>query len=190
MRRLGTLDGAPMRQLTPMPHIVPGPDMIRLVTQSQIALGLSQEKLGRLLTASRRTISRWASRQSRPSLRQLQLLARAVYPKDAALAAALAAETGQTLESLGLVQPAPAIATAPTPPARPYPPTRLIVESVVCAAAETMQATPTAVREVLRAAFARAQALGLSVEEMNEALTPAAETTPVKAVPRGKRPAG
>jgi transcriptional regulator with XRE-family HTH domain len=177
-----------------MPRIVPGPDVMRLVTQSQIALGLSQEKLGRLLTASRRTISRWVSHQSQPSLRQLQLLAHAVYPQDPALAAALAAETGQTLESLGLVHPAPAMtatpATPPPPGPRPYPPTRLIVESVVCAAAETMQATPTAVREVLRAALARAQALGLSVEEMNEALSPAAEATPVKAVARGKRPAG
>jgi transcriptional regulator with XRE-family HTH domain len=177
-----------------MPRIVPGPDVVRLVTQSQIALGLSQEKLGRLLTASRRTISRWVSRRSSPSLAQLQLLARAVYPADAALAAALAAETGQTLESLGVVRPAPAMPATPATPAppapRPYPPTRLVVESVVCAAAETMQATPTAVREVLRAAFARAQALGLSVEEMNEALSPATETAPAKVVPRGKRPTG
>jgi hypothetical protein len=177
-----------------MPLILPGPDAIRLVIQSQATLGLSQEKLGELLAASRRTISRWVSGQSAPSLVQLQVLARAVHPANAALAAALAAESGQTLESLGLVPPAPAMAatpaTPPLPAPRPYPPTRLIVESVVCAAAEAMQATPTAVREVLRAALARAQSLGLSVEEMNEALSPAAEATPVKTVARGKRPAG
>lgn len=118
---------------------------------------------------------------------QLQTLARAVYPEDAALAAKVAAEGGQTLEGLGLVRPEPAPPPAPSAPPRPFPPTRLVAESVVCAAAEAMQAPPAVMREVLRAAFARA--LGLSLEEMNEALSPPAETAPAKAT-RGKRSGG
>jgi hypothetical protein len=60
---------------------------------------------------------------------------------------------------------------------------------VVCAA-EAMQAAPAAMREVLRAAFARAQALGLIVEEMNEALSPTAGALPARAAARAKRAAG
>jgi hypothetical protein len=44
----------------------------------------------------------------------------------------------------------------------------------VCAAAEAMQAPPAAVRDVLRAAVARARALGLTLEEMDEALSASA----------------
>jgi transcriptional regulator with XRE-family HTH domain len=170
---------------------IPGPDTPRLLSESQVALGLTQEKLGDLLTASRRTVSRWASGTSRPSVDQLQTLARAVYPEDASLAAKVAAEGGQTLEGLGLVRPEPAPPPAPPAPLpRPFPPTRLVAESVVCAAAEAMQAAPAVMREVLRAAFARAQALGLSLEEMNEALSPPAEAAPAKAATRGKRAGG
>jgi hypothetical protein len=103
-----------------------------------------------------------------------------------ALAAKVAAEGGQTLEGLGLVRSERAAPPAPpAPPPRPFPPTRLVAESVVCAAAEAMQAPPAVMREVLRA-----QALGLSLEEMNEALSPPAEAAPAKAATRGKRAAG
>ena len=115
---------------------------------------------------------------------QLQKLARAVYPVDASLAAALASEGGQSLESLGLVRPAPPPVAAPAP-SRPFPPVRLLVESVVCAAAEAMQAPPTAVRDVLRAAITRAHALGLNVEEMYDALAPFVEPTPPSRRKRG-----
>jgi transcriptional regulator with XRE-family HTH domain len=166
---------------------VPGPDTPRLVAQTQLALGLTQRQLGDLLSTSRRTVSRWASRKAHPTVDQLQVLARAVHAKNAALAAALAAEAGETLEGLGLVlPPSPAVPS----PLRPLPPARLIAESVVCAAAEAMQAAPAVVREVLRAAFARAQALGLSVEEMNEALSPVADGAPARGAARVKRAAG
>jgi DNA-binding XRE family transcriptional regulator len=176
-----------------MPHIIPGRDAVRLVTEGQYALGLTQGQLGSLLTASRRTISRWVSGRSRPSVTQLQRLACAVHPRNAVLAAKLAAEGGQTLEGLGLVRPTPPPMPAPAtppPPQRPFPPARLLVESVVCAAAETMQAPPTVVREALRAAFARTEALGLSVEEVNEALSTPADPGASKGSTRAKRPAG
>jgi transcriptional regulator with XRE-family HTH domain len=165
----------------------PGPEASALAHEAQRVLGYTQHELGQLLGLSRRTVSRWASKHSRPSTSELQKLAGAVHPKDPALAAKLAREGGETLESLGIVKPSPPalIAPAPVVTVKPFPPTRLVVESVVCAAAEVMQASPSAVRGVLRAAFARARGLGLTVEEMDEALTEIEEPKPP--TPRGKR---
>jgi DNA-binding XRE family transcriptional regulator len=163
-----------------MPHVIPSKDCLQLVTRAQRTIGLSQRQLGELVGASRRTITRWFGGGSTPGLSALQTIAGAVYPHDPALAAALAAETGQTLVSLGIEMPppppAPVIDAAPAPPepvgppARPFPPARLVVDSIVCAAAESMQCAPSAVRDVLRAAFARARGLGLTLEEVEEGL--------------------
>ena len=172
----------------PMPYL-PGPEAVGLAYQAQRALGLTQLELAGLLGLSRRTVSRWGANRSRPSASELQKLARAVHPKDPALAARLAREGGETLESLGIVAPPAPVVAAPSPApvvaVRPFPPARLVVESVVCAAAEAMQASPAAVRGVLRAAFARARGLGLTVEEMDEALTQPEEPKPPTS--RGKR---
>lgn len=164
-----------------MPHVIPGKDATALLAQSMFALRLTQEELGTLLVASRRTVSRWVTGRSRVSATTLARLAVAVHPTDAALAARLAAESGQTLESLGLVAPLPA---APAP-RRAFPPMAFVADSVVCAAAEVMGAPPTVVREALRAAFARAQALGLSVDEVSEALSPPPAPPSGAAPPRG-----
>jgi hypothetical protein len=45
-----------------------------------------------------------------------------------------------------------------------------VVDSVVCAAAETMSVMPGAIRPALLAAFTRAQKIGLTVEEVTKAL--------------------
>jgi transcriptional regulator with XRE-family HTH domain len=173
-----------MRQLAhPMPHIIPSSDSIRLVVLAQRALGMSQGNLADLVQSSRRTISRWTSGGSMPSPAALQAIARAVHATDAELAAQLAAESGETLESLGIVQPAPppvVFAPAPPPLPRHLPPARLMVESVVCAAAEAMQTTPSAVRDVLRTAFARARGLGMTIEEVDDALSPAPGVPPAQ----------
>jgi hypothetical protein len=47
-----------------------------------------------------------------------------------------------------------------------------MVESVVCAAADALETKPATVRSALAAAFGRAQTMGLSVQEVVEALTP------------------
>jgi hypothetical protein len=153
-----------------------------------------------LLGISRRTVQRLASSGGTVHTQYMHVLARAVHPHDPALAASLALEGGQTLESLGVVRPAPPVVPAPpsiSPPPRPAPPTWLTVDSIVCAAAETMQAPPAAVRDVLRAAFARARGLGLTVEEVDDALSPPApgqtdpsDTSPPPdtAVPAAARP--
>jgi transcriptional regulator with XRE-family HTH domain len=163
-----------------MPH-VPGREAVSLIIRAQMALGLTQEQVGARLGASRRTVSRWIGHQSSPTIDHLTTLARIVHSTDAALAAQLAAEAGQTLQSLGLVQPMPrfepppaASPHPPAPPPRAVPPVALLVESIVCAAAETLQVAPSGVREALRSAFARARGLGLTVEEVDAALSPPA----------------
>ena len=60
----------------------------------------------------------------------------------------------------------------------------LLVDSVVCAAAEAMQLTPQAVRAALVAAFERADALGMSTGDVLGALT--AEPGPRVAKARAK----
>src|SRR5579871_2482351 len=138
--------GAPIRRNScdssrNMPHI-PGPAAAALVVRAQQTLGLSQAEFARLLGVSRRTIQRVYAAGNIPYSEYLHTLARAVHPHDAGLAAALAAEGGQTLVGLGVVRPAPlplpappAAPPAPVAPPRKPPPARLMVESIVCAAA-------------------------------------------------------
>jgi hypothetical protein len=172
-----------------MPHI-PGPAARALVTRATRTLGLLQSDLAKLLGVSRRTVQRVVASSTVPSSEYLHTLARAVHPHDAVLAAELAAEGGQTLEGLGIVRPAPpqvapspAVLSPPEPPPRKPPPARLMVESIVCAAADTMQTPPAAVRDVLRAAFARARGLGLTIEEIDDALSPPPEPEQEPAAP-------
>jgi len=142
--------------------------------QARRALDLSQEGLGKLLGVSRRTSARWEWGKSVPAPAQLHALARAVHPRARDVAARVAEQVGATLVSLGLEDP-PA---PPEPPPRPVPPVALLVESVVCAAAEALDTKPAAVRDVLRAAFHRARAMSLTVEDVDAVLTPAAPQEP------------
>ena len=161
------------------------PSLPGLLVRTQLALERSQAEFGRLLGSSRRTVQRWTAGQSTPTRTQVEELARLVHPRDAELAAQLADHLGETFESLGIVvaQPAPSegvVEAAPAMPTpmetpRPAPPPQrpaptLLVEAVVCAAADAMNLSPSAVRASLRAAFERAHALELTVAEVVEAL--------------------
>jgi DNA-binding XRE family transcriptional regulator len=187
----------------------PGFDSIALLAIAQKQLGLTQSDLAEMFETSRRTITRMTNKKALPTCLQLHALARAVHPVNPALAAQIAAEGNQTLEGLGLVLPAPPPVVVapepppaippplpvvapeppppPPPPPRPLPPPRLMVESIVCAAAETMQTTPSAVREVLRTAFKRARGLGMTIEEVDDALSPEPVAPPPTSAPAGKR---
>ena len=129
-----------------------------LVRRSLTALGVRQKKLAEMLSTSLRTVSRWAGGSTSPSAAQMTKLAALVLPRDRALAAQIAAASGATLESLGLVPPAP-------PPPPPRPPVPQMIEGVVFAAAEAADLSPRAVGPALLAAFARASAVGLTLEE-------------------------
>jgi transcriptional regulator with XRE-family HTH domain len=155
----------------------PSSDALSLVTRAQLALRMNQRELAELLGISRRTVTRWYANQSSLSVGEVEKIARAVFPVDATLAAGLAAECGKTLESMGLVRhepPAPVVvplAVPSAPPPRAYPPIAPMVESIVCAAVEVTQSTPAAARGVVRAVFARARALGLTVQEVDDAFS-------------------
>ncbi len=90
-----------------------------------------------------------------------------VLPHDASLAKALARAAGGTLEELGLVAPAPPV--APPPPKSPVPLARR-VDSVVCAAADALDAAPRAVRPAVLAAFRAAIESDLAMRDVVDAL--------------------
>ncbi len=120
----------------------------------------SQGELGVLLGSSKSTGQRWERREAFPLPEQLHQLAALVFPRDAQLAAEIAAASGSTLEKLGV-----------TPTAAAAAPDQIhIVDTVVCAAAEAMQVVPDAIRPALRAAFRRARQAQLSLETIDEAL--------------------
>jgi DNA-binding XRE family transcriptional regulator len=131
-----------------------------LIGQARRTLGVSQRELGELLGASRRTAARWEWGHSELSVSNACDLARRVHPHDPALASELAAAASQTLESLGLLVSTP-------------PPRALVVDAVVCVAAEVLGMAPGAVRGALHAAFKRTRELQLSLEDVEAALAPA-----------------
>lgn len=170
-----------------MPHIPDTQATAALLVRSRLALNLTQIELANMLGVARRTVGRWEGCESTPSVGELRQVARAVHPKDAALAAGLAAEGGTTLEALGLVTPAPSAAHAPqgavTPNDRPFPPVELMIDSVVHVAAKALDEhdgrgdSTSMVRAVLLAAFARARGLGLTVNEVENALAQSGKPT-------------
>jgi transcriptional regulator with XRE-family HTH domain len=138
---------------------------LHLLAEARQVLRVSQRELAAQLGASERTSVRWAAGHSSPSTAQLRMLAELVFSQAPELATRIALATGTTLEDLGIARP----------PAAPAPPqAALVVDAVVCAAAEAMDISPRAVRPAIAAAFARAHALGLGVDTVHAALQPAA----------------
>lgn len=132
-----------------------------LVIRARHVLGMTQEELGDMLGVARRTVIRWAT-GSKPSADQVITLAKAVFPKDPALASELAVAAGLRLEEIGLAVPRKA---EPDPLAKEN-----AIHSIVCAAAEASVASPQAARAGLLAALDRAAKLGVSSEELRGAL--------------------
>jgi hypothetical protein len=152
-----------------------------LVHLARRALGVSsQGKFGSMMGASAKTGQRWETGLSRPSHATLCDMARRVYPVDPALAAQLAAAAGTNLVALGVVKPP--VAPQPAPPAPPVappaPPVEDVVDSIVCAAADAMNALPRDVRPALIAAFARTRRLGLDLQTVEDALKSATARPP------------
>jgi hypothetical protein len=140
-----------------------------LLVRAGQTLRLTNKELAETLGCSRRTIQRWIARETSMVSAELCHLAKLVHPTDAALAAELATNAHETLETLGLVRP---LAPPPPPAAPRLPPLRQISHAVVCVAAEAMNLPPSALRPALYAAFRCARELGLSVEEAEKGLAP------------------
>jgi transcriptional regulator with XRE-family HTH domain len=167
-----------------MPLIKPKVPLANLLSDARHKLGMSQNEFGLALGSSHRSATRWDAGQSRPSEAALRRLAELLLPLDAPLAAEAAAHTGDTLESLGLVAPQPPARVGPPPT-----PPQDLVDIVVCAAAEASDVSPRSMRPLLHVAFRRARQVGLSVEQVEQALAPArgaGERAP-KAAPSKKR---
>jgi hypothetical protein len=148
---------------------------------SQNALVATQAQLGAMLGVSRRTAQRW-SRSGVPR-HSLPDLARLVHPRAPDLAHDIMTFMGSTLEAAGIV--APVSSPAPTPtPATSLP--DVVVDALVCAAAEAMDVMPAKVRPGLHAAFVRAKELGLNVDTVERVLHERLNPPPPKPVAPSK----
>jgi transcriptional regulator with XRE-family HTH domain len=156
-----------------MPLVKPTLPLGNLLAEARTKLHMSQAQFGLALGASQRTATRWDAGQSQPGLGQLRRLAELLVPVDAALATEAAAHLGDTLESLGLVAP-----PSPQRPAPPAAPPQDLVDIVVCAAAEASDVSPRSMRPLLHVAFRRAREVGLTVEQVEQALAPPAAKAP------------
>jgi len=144
------------------------PDRRALFTLAGKATKMNQGQLGAALGVSRRTAQRYADRGVQPY--HVPQLAALVHPHDPVLAGHIAASIGHSLESLGIVKPAPPAPAPVTQPASPPVPPDRVVDAVVCAAAEAMGVVPSAVRPAVRAAFAAAREVGVSMEQVERVL--------------------
>ncbi len=150
------------------PFLIPNRETTTLAARAMRALGMTHRELGEALGASERTSQRWLSGRSSLTVPALQKMAVLTYARDAALAAEIAAAASETLASLGLVTSPPA-----EPPAKREPfvsDPAVLVDLVVCVAADALSLPPNAVRGALLAAFGRARELGLGVDDVERAL--------------------
>lgn len=139
-----------------------GRAVLPYVWMAQGKLGLGRAEFAQRFYTSTRTMSRWSSKRSEPGEDLYKSVIKAVHPLDPGLAERMATAAGWTLASLRL--------PAPAGPPRACPPSHLLVDAIVCAAADAMKERPAIVREGLRAAFARARALGMTLEAVDAAL--------------------
>jgi DNA-binding XRE family transcriptional regulator len=136
--------------------------VLRYVRQ---ALMMSQVELGEAIGLSRRTIIRWERGQSSPVPFQAQQLVDLVRPEEPDLADELLAAMGMEPAVAG----APSV-DGPVTSLGKTPGGRHIIDAVVYAAADAIDGVPRDVRRAVTAAFVRAREMGLSVEEVAQAL--------------------
>ncbi|HEY3822534.1 MAG TPA: helix-turn-helix transcriptional regulator [Polyangiaceae bacterium] len=154
-----------------------------LLVLSRQALSLNQLGLAGVLGSSLRTVQRYEAGRSIPPAWEMQKLVDAVRPHDAALASQLdvwaprpapppSPATGPAPAESTAPPLLPAPAPPPLPPAPPPIPARVLVDSVVCAAAEAMSLSPQTLRPAVLAAFARARDAGLTLDAVVGVLAP------------------
>ena len=134
-----------------------------LIIECRMALGLTQEEMGKLVGCTKRTVQRWEDRGALLVAPEVEALVRALHPVRPDLATQIAAIDGRTPDQIGLSTPAGR--TSGAPKSDP-------IDAVVVAAAEAIGVTAEAVRPAVAAAFARAEDEGLDVKTVNERLNP------------------
>ncbi len=184
-------DGGPRPEPRPaMPHPLP-----LLLVLCRAALRLDQLELSNLVGSSLRTVQRWENSRAQPSPWHLHRLADAMMPVNPQLAAELDELAPRpkpppppVVEPAPLPDapppplpgppPLPAPPTPPSPPEPPPPPPpppipdEVLVDAVVCAAAQAMSLVPQAVRPAILAAFTRARDARLTPEAVIAVLSP------------------
>ena len=165
-----------------------------LLVLSREALHLNQQELSALVGSSLRTVQRWENSRAHPSHWHIHRLTDAMASVDPQIAAELDELAPRPKPPPPPVvepppqpepPPPPPPATPPPPPPEPPPPPRIpdevLVDAVVCAAAEAMSLVPQAVRPAILAAFTRARDARLTPEAVVAVLSPStAETTKAK----------
>jgi DNA-binding XRE family transcriptional regulator len=150
-------------------------DKIRLLVAIRAALGHTQETFAPAIGSSQRTIGRWETGKAPLYPRHWATLAKVVHPEDSELAAQAAEYAGETLVSLGL-EPDPAAVAASAAPQRSSIAPHDLVDIVVLAGVAASGGSPGDVRRWVHAVVKRASDIGLSVEEVEEALRPQASS--------------
>jgi len=131
--------------------------------QVRLALGMNQRQTGEFLGLSTRTIQRWDAGACAAASFHWEKLAKAIFPKDRELALRCAKMAGKTLDELGLVTVAAEPLVGPVAP-------ELVIDALVCVAADAVGMLPGAIRPALVAAFTRARQLGITVEMAEKSL--------------------
>jgi DNA-binding XRE family transcriptional regulator len=145
------------------------PPMRRLLLEARRFLAMTQQELGETLGLSARTIMRWERGQASPDPSEFLKLAAMLRDIDEPeLAEELLAASGVIIETRWREGSPEAGAVSVA--------TRHAVDSVLWAAAETMDGTLRQVRPAVLAAFARAKDMGLGIDAVVEALRAATPT--------------
>jgi Homeodomain-like domain len=145
------------------------------LNEVRAAVGDTPREFARRLGVSMRTVQRWRGHIGFLTDTHKRALAKLVAPYHPEIALQLAAHAGATLESVGIDPMAPGV--------RACPPPAILVDAVVCAAADAASVTPAAVRATLHAAFTRCREVGLSLQEVEEALRPVAKVRASRPTP-------
>ena len=136
--------------------------MNELIREARNTLGLFLDgDLAKFLGVSRRTIQRHAKHAGIPAGDGHARIARALYPKNPALALTIAKAVDIDLSDL--------VTAAAAPPPRPEP-GALHVASVVLAACEALDRMPREVRPALAAIFRHARTLGVDMDKLAKLL--------------------
>jgi hypothetical protein len=163
-----------------------------LLVLTREAMGIYQQELADLAGSSLRTVQRWENARSTPAPWHFHRLADAVRPVNAQLAAELDEYAPRPAPPVVVAPPEPEPPPPPLPPAPPPPPDpppiadAILVDAVVCAAAEAMSVVPQAIRPAVLAAFTWARAARLTVEAVIAVLAPP-EVEAATSRPRGAK---
>jgi hypothetical protein len=155
-----------------VPRVLPN-NFQALIAIARSSLHMTQEEFGAAMLSSTRTVARWEKGQSTLVGTDLIRAARLVHRGDRELADHMARQAGTDLVRLGLEQP------SPKPEAHPVHPALHVADLMLCSAARAIGSTPEEVRPALQAAIRRALALGVTLDEVDQALQAPPEEAPV-----------